>query len=234
MRRFLTAEWRDLIMVNYEVDPSVLALRVPYGTELDLQDGRCFVSLVGFMFLNTRVLGLPIPFHVNFEEVNLRFYVKREAEGEVRRGVVFVKEIVPRRAIAFVARTIYGEPYERWSMWNERSDNRVAYGWDRGTVANRISVELGDGLGVPTGGSHGEFIIEHYWGYTMRNPTETNEYKVEHPKWKLRDVVSSEIEVDFAKVYGEGYAFLSDQQPYSRLFASGSEISVYTGSRLSR
>src|SRR5262245_38215678 len=110
MKRFLTAEWRDLIMANYEVDPSLLASRVPAGTKLDLHEGKCFVSIVGFMFLDTRVLGFLVPFHVNFEEVNLRFYVRREVGEETRRGVVFVKEIVPRFAIAAVARTLYGEP----------------------------------------------------------------------------------------------------------------------------
>src|SRR6478735_9893003 len=110
MRKFLTAEWRDLVMANYEIDPSMLADRVPRGTELDLHEGRCFVSLVGFMFLETRVMGFPVPFHTNFEEVNLRFYVKRKTEDEVRRGVVFIKEIVPRYAISTVARVMYGEP----------------------------------------------------------------------------------------------------------------------------
>src|SRR5687768_13255913 len=111
MRKFLTAEWRDLIMANYEVDPVVLTRQLPAGTKFDLHEGRCFVSLVGFMFLNTRVLRMPVPFHINFEEVNLRFYVVRETEAEIRRGVVFVKEIVPRYAIAQVARKLYGEPY---------------------------------------------------------------------------------------------------------------------------
>ena len=103
MKKFLTAKWHDLIMVNYEVDPKLLEPRVPLGTELDLQDGKCFVSLVGFMFLDTRVMEFLVPFHVNFEEVNLRFYVKRETEDELRRGVVFIKEIVPKSAIAAVA-----------------------------------------------------------------------------------------------------------------------------------
>src|SRR5690606_21017449 len=107
MKKFLSAKWIDLIMVNYEVDPGVLAPLVPAGTEIDLFDGKCFVSLVAFMFLDTRVSDFLVPFHVNFEEVNLRFYVKRETEGEIRRGVVFVKEIVPRAAIAFVARSLY-------------------------------------------------------------------------------------------------------------------------------
>ena len=219
-------------MANYEVDPALLASRVPHGTELDLHEGRCFVSLVGFMFLDTRVLGIPIPFHVNFEEVNLRFYVKRDAGNEFRRGVVFVKEIVPRWAIAAVARTLYGEPYECWRMGNDRSHNRAAYTWHRHGVNNDIVVMLGSELGVPDSASHGEFIIEHYWGYTKRGEQQTDEYKVEHPKWSLREVTTSEIDVDFGQVYGTEFGFLTDSEPYSILFAKGSEISVYKGEQI--
>jgi uncharacterized protein YqjF (DUF2071 family) len=228
----LTAEWGDLIMANYEVDPELLFDRLPRGTEFDLHEGRCFVSLVAFMFLNTRVLGVPVPFHVNFEEVNLRFYVRRQIGDEERRGVVFVKEIVPRMAIAFVARTLYGEPYEHWRMDNSRSNNLVEYSWRRGNSDNRISATTGKNLGVPAAGSHEEFIIEHYWGYTKRNSNRTDEYKVEHPKWELRSVESSEIEVDFSQVYGEKFAFLTQTKPYSVVFAKGSEIAVYKGSRI--
>jgi len=229
MRKFLTAEWRDLVIANYEIDPALIAERIPRGTELDLDEGRCFVSLVGFMFLNTRVLGIPVPFHVNFEEVNLRFYVKREVSGELRRGVVFIKEIVPRSAIAWVARTIYGEPYERWSMSNDRSMKHARYSWHRSGSRNSLAVGVGEDLSIPGIGSHGEFIIEHYWGYTKRGETRTDEYKVEHPKWNLRDVMSSEIAVDFGRVYGDAFRFLNDASPYSVLFAEGSEISVYKG-----
>jgi uncharacterized protein YqjF (DUF2071 family) len=232
MRKFLTAEWRDLIMANYEVDPALLAGRVPHGTQLDLNEGRCFVSLVGFMFLNTRVLGIPVPYHVNFEEVNLRFYVRREMENETRRGVVFVKEIVPRAAIAFVARTLYGEPYECWEMNNSRSEHAVEYAWRRNGLDNRMSVTMGESTGVPEDGSHGEFIIEHYWGYTQRGENRTDEYKVEHPRWELRSVDSSEIDVDFGRVYGAEFAALRGTKAYSIVFAKGSEIAVYKGSRI--
>lgn len=231
MKKFLTAEWRDLIMANYEVDPSLLANRVPNGTELDLDDGRCFISLVGFMFLDTRVMDFLVPFHVNFEEVNLRFYVRRTTANEVRRGVVFIKEIVPRGAIAWVARTLYGEPYERWSMSNERIGNRVSYSWQK-DVANRIAVLRGESLGVPEAGSHGEFIIEHYWGYTKRGASRTDEYKVEHPKWELFETADVRVDVDFRATYGDEFAFLSDRTPYSVLLAKGSEISVYKGERI--
>lgn len=229
MKRFLTAEWRDLIMVNYEVSPDVPAARVPAGTELDLHNGRCFVSLVGFMFLDTRVLDFLVPFHVNFEEVNLRFYVRRETDEEVRRGVVFVKEIVPRAAIAMIARTLYGEPYERWRMSHFRDALHVRYSWEKGESRNAISVESGANLGVPTDGSHEEFIIEHYWGYTKRGANRTDEYKVEHPKWDLFEAGNPQIDVDFEQAYGEEFAFLNDVEPYSVVLAKGSEIEVYKG-----
>ncbi len=219
-------------MANYVVESSLLAERVPLGTEIDLYDGKCFVSLVGFMFLDTRVMDFLVPFHVNFEEVNLRFYVRRETEGEVRRGVVFIKEIVPRFAIAAVARTLYGEPYERWAMSNFRDDDHVRYSWEKGDCFNTLSVERGESLGVPEAGSEGEFIIEHYWGYTKRGEGRTDEYKVEHPKWELFAAENRRIDVDFGKTYREEFGFLADAEPHSVLLAKGSEIAVYKGEKI--
>ncbi len=219
-------------MANYAVDPELMRPRVPAGTELDLQDGKCFVSLVGFMFLDTRVLGIPVPMHVNFEEVNLRFYIKREAEGETRRAVCFVKEIVPRWAIAAVARGLYGEPYECWSMDHERTERTVAYRWSKDGRNNSLSVEIDESIGVPPEGSHGEFIIEHYWGYTGRGNGRVDEYRVEHPKWELFSVKNKRIDVDFGAVYGSEFAFLADERPFSVLLAKGSEVAVYKGKQI--
>lgn len=232
MREFLTAKWHDLVMANYEVSPEILAERVPSGVELDFHDGKCFVSLVAFMFLDTRVLGFPVPFHINFEEVNLRFYVKHETPEEMRRGVCFVKEIVPRLAIATVARIFYGEPYEAWRMNHSKSANRLSYGWWKADFQNNLSVEIGENAGVPAENSHGEFIIEHYWGYTKRGESRTDEYKVEHPKWKLFDVKNYEIKVDFGRLYGDEFAFLNDEKPHSIFMAKGSTVSVYKGAQL--
>jgi uncharacterized protein YqjF (DUF2071 family) len=232
MRKFLTAEWRDLIMVNYEVDPALLAARVPAGTELDLHEGRCFVSLVGFMFLNTRVLGIRIPGHVNFEEVNLRFYVRREAKDEVRRGVCFIKELVPKPFIAWTARRLFGEPYETARMWNFNDAGKASYRCINFKGVNSFKVTRGDKIGIPLPGSHEEFIIEHYWGYTKRGPNRTDEYKVEHPKWELYATRHPRVRVNFAGWYGREFAHLKDVSPYSVLLSRGSEVSVYLGERL--
>jgi len=232
MRKFLTAKWHDLIMANYEIEPSLVENFVPKGVELDFHEGKCFVSLVAFMFLNTRVLGFPMPFHINFEEVNLRFYVKRETAEEIKRGVVFVKEIVPRFAIATVARLFYGEPYEAWRMSHTRAENEISYAWWKADFTNRIKIEIGGNLGVPDENSHGEFIIEHYWGYTKRNTNRTDEYKVEHPKWELFAADDYEIKMDFGKLYGTKFAFLNETKPYSIFMAKGSEVAVYKGASI--
>ncbi len=229
----MTAKWLDLVMANYVVEPQVLREFVPSGTELDLFDGKCFASLVAFKFFDTKVLGLPIPFHINFLEVNLRFYVRRETGSEIKRGVVFIKEIVPRFAISLVARTFYGEPYETWKMrLDETYNEKFAYSWRKGAIANRVSVEKGENLGVPSENSHGEFIIEHYWGYTRRGANRTDEYKVEHPKWNLFEAKNANIEVDFGATYDAKFAFLTNEKPQSVLLAEGSEIAVYKGEKL--
>lgn len=232
MKKFLTAKWHDLIMANYEVAPEILQNRLPKSVSLDFHEGKCFVSLVAFMFLDTRVLKIPVPFHINFEEVNLRFYVKREAENETKRGVVFVKEIVPRLAIATVARVFYGEPYEAWRMNHEKNGKSLSYGWWKGDARHNIKVEIGANMGVPTANSHGEFIIEHYWGYTSRGAQRTDEYKVEHPKWELFNIEKHEIKVDFGELYGAEFAFLNGTQPHSIFMAKGSDVAVYKGAKL--
>jgi uncharacterized protein YqjF (DUF2071 family) len=109
---FLKAHWKNLIMVNYDIDPKILEPYIPKHTSLDLFEGRCLISLVGFMFKDTKVLGLKFPNHINFEEVNLRFYVKHND----KRAVVFIKEIVPKSLITFIANTFYNEHYETHQM----------------------------------------------------------------------------------------------------------------------
>jgi uncharacterized protein YqjF (DUF2071 family) len=197
-------------MVNYEVDPALLAPLVPRGTELDPWNGRTFVSVVGFRFLDTRVLGVAIPGHRDFEELNLRFYVRRKSEDGWRRGVVFVKEIVPRRAIAWVARVLYNENYVAAAMRHEvrREPNggpsvrSAAYEWFHANRWNRVSVECPGAPYVPADDSEETFITEHYWGYARQRNGGTVEYQVEHPRWDVLRGSSASFDCDVAPLYG--------------------------------
>jgi uncharacterized protein YqjF (DUF2071 family) len=227
---FLKAEWRKLAIANYKVDPAVLEKYLPFGTALDLWQGKAYLSLVGFMFLNTKILGVKIPFHSNFEEVNLRFYVKRLEGGEWKRGVVFIQEIVPKAALSFVARTVYNENYVTMPMshiWEEKEDTRtVEYKWQKNKVWNSIKITADLNQSTIESASETEFITEHYWGYAAVNANRSNEYEVTHPKWNHYVVRDYEINIDFEATYGEAFGFLNNIEPSSVMLAEGSEITV--------
>jgi len=226
---FLQAQWRNLIMANYEIDPAILKPYLPYGTELDTWEGRHYVSLVGFLFAETKVLGMKIPGHVCFEEVNLRFYVKR---GK-KRGVVFLKEIVPRIAITLVANSLYKEHYVTRRMkheWVEDQNSlRVRYEWKEKGDWQFMQVEA-DPVGQKlTAGSEEEFITEHFWGYTRKSDSKTGEYEVAHPAWEIHPVRDFELKMDIAQVYGYQFVPSLSQTPKSVFLARGSEIKVFQG-----
>ncbi len=232
---FLSAEWRKLALANYEVDKKILQKYLPPFTELDDWQGKYYVSLVGFMFMDTKLKGFGIPFHINFEEVNLRFYVKYNDAGTWKRGVVFIKEIVPKPAITFVANTVYKENYQTLPMkhqWEESQDSlHVAYLW-KTKIWNKFAVKTDLNSIDMAVGSEEEFITEHFWGYTKLAANLTSEYQVEHPRWQVYPVNEYEIDVDFGANYGEDFAFLSQSKPNSVMLAEGSPISVLKGTKL--
>jgi hypothetical protein len=232
---FLTAEWRHLAMLNFAVEPKILEPLVPAGTEIDFHEGETFVSIVGFLFLQTRVLGLPIPLHQNFEEVNLRFYVRRLTREGWRRGVTFVRELVPRRAIAFVARVFYDEPYlavpMRHSIAHGAQELSVEYQWQRRGRWERFAMTAAGPARLPAPGSHEEFITEHYWGYTKR-VAGTSEYGVEHETWRLQPATQWGFDADVTSLYGPQFVDTLRAAPVSGFIAEGSSVIVRRGSRL--
>jgi uncharacterized protein YqjF (DUF2071 family) len=228
--KFLTAEWKNLIMANYIVDPALLQPYLPNKTELDFFNDNCYVSLVGFMFMNTRVLGFKIPFHVNFEEVNLRFYVRYNDNGTWKRGTVFIKEIVPKPAISFIANTVYHEKYVTKKMKHAVKESvnemELTYQWKHKNKWNSIEATVEKSSQPMVPGSEGEFIAEHYWGYSKYNDTTTFEYNVQHPPWKIFPVKKYSVDCDFGVLYGGFFSFLTNTKPASVLVAQGSAISV--------
>ncbi|WP_428069426.1 YqjF family protein [Chryseobacterium gambrini] len=227
---FLKAEWRKLAIINYEINPEVLEKYLPKGTELDFYKGKCYVSVVGFMFLNTKLLGLPIPFHRNFEEVNLRFYVKKKEGNDWKRGVVFIKEIVPKQALSFVANSVYQEHYETMPMKNilheENGELLIKYSW-KDKIWHSIAITAENQPLKMEANSEFEFITEHYYGFTKKE-NKTSEYQVCHPKWDYYLVKNHQLKINFQKVYGNDFECLNHRKPMSVMLAEGSEIEVKT------
>lgn len=227
---FLTAEWRKLAIANYAIDQDILKKYIPYQTELDIWGDTCYISLVGFMFQDTRLMGVKIPLHTTFEEVNLRFYVRYKEDKLWKRGVVFIKELVPKPALTWVANTLYQEHYQTVPMkhhWLDKGDVlEVKYSWVYNNKPQSMKVMASNTLTDIGMDSEMEFITEHYWGYTRISENKTFEYEVNHPRWQAYPVIDYQIEVDFGLVYGHDFGFINQLTPQSVMLAEGSKISV--------
>ena len=227
---FLTATWRHLVLLNWRVDEDLLVPHLPSGVELDRWDGDCWASLVGFQFLHMSVKGMPAFGYRDFPEINLRFYVKRQVNGETRRGVVFIREITPHHMVGWVARALYNEPYITMPMRQSVDESGALY---------QLQIEgHWQGLGVRTAGAWRDqdeaelFITEHYWGYNTQRNGDTMEYQVEHPTWRARSVEPDCLDLDIEKLYGEKWAQALDTKPDSMVFADGSGVTVQHGVRI--
>lgn len=229
MKTFLTARWENLVMANYEVPAEVLQPYLPNGIELDFFEGKAFVSLVGFMFKNTKLFKIPIPYFGTFEEVNLRFYVKRIHNNEIKRGVVFINETVPYKPVAWLANKLYQENYvaiptkSKIEMFAETKE--LNYSWKIKNRWNQIQVKAYIEAKPMMRNSIEEFIFEHYYGYTKYN-SQSQEYKVNHPSWQTNPIFDYTIDCDFSLMYGKEFEFLNTSTPHSVLLAEGSAVSI--------
>ena len=229
---FLTAAWRDLLLLNWRTDRSLLQPYVPAGTELDSWEEEYYVSLVGFRFLDLAVKGLPALGHRDFPEINLRFYVRREVNGEVRRGVVFICEVTPRRIVEWVARTVYNEPYKTLPMRSAVSEEKTQYELQQANQWQGMAVCPKGEWHKPADEARETFLIEHYWGYNTQADGKTMEYEVKHPKWQMRQAELTRFDLDLKSLYGTEWAAALVGQPDSVVLANGSEVAVFAGERI--
>jgi uncharacterized protein YqjF (DUF2071 family) len=226
---FLRANWENLIMANYEIDPSVLQQYLPKGIELDFYNKKTFVSLVGFMFKKTRLFGIPIPFFGSFEEINLRFYVRKIENRKIKKGVVFINETVPFKIVALLANKLYKEHYVSIPTKNSIviSDYKhLKYEWKINNKWNTIAVKADTNQYEITKDTIEEFFFERYFGFTKLSDTSTQEYKIHHPKWMTHKIINSHIDCDFGSMYGDSFSGLNNQKPDSIILAEGSQVSV--------
>jgi len=236
-RVFLSAEWRDLVMLNYAVEPALLNRYVPPGTVLDSFEGRTYLSLVGFRFCHTKLLGhFALPFHTDFDEVNLRFYVRRKNSSGDRRGVVFISEVVPKRAIALAARIVYGENYTshpmRHSIQASELGTTAQYQWKVGSQWCKLAAQTVGDPSHPGEGSLEQFITEHYWGYSIRHSGACLEYQVSHLPWQVWATAQARFEGEASTLYGSDLGLVLQRRPDCAFVADGSPVIVFKGNRI--
>jgi uncharacterized protein YqjF (DUF2071 family) len=230
MAIFLKANWENIVMANYEIDPKILQPYLPKGVELDLFEGKAYVSLVGFMFKNTRLFNIPIPYLGTFEEINLRFYVLRKEAGHTKRGVVFINETIPYRVVAWVANKLYKEHYTTIPTKHDikigEHSKEIRYEWLQKGKWNSIQLSATTDNKAMQEGSFAQFIFEHYYGYTKIDAQTTEEYRLHHPSWRVNTITQSAIDCDFKAMYGDDFEVLNRTEPTDIFIAEGSAVSV--------
>lgn len=230
MALFLKANWEDIIMANYEIDPAILLPFLPKGVELDLFNNKCYISLVGFMFKNTKIFNIPIPKFGTFEEINLRFYVKKTENNTIKRGVVFINETIPYPVVAWVANKLYKEHYTvvptKHKKIKDKENQSITFEWEVEKKWQSIAVTSSYHTENMENESLEQFIYEHYYGYTKVNEYKTEEYKLQHPSWKTRKVLQYKIDCDFEAMYGKSFAVLNHTEPEAVFIAEGSAVGI--------
>ncbi len=231
---FLTAEWKNLVMLNYSIEPRLLQASVPAGSQLDTFAGKTYISLIAFEFQSTKLCGVRVPFHQSFEEVNLRFYVSYAG----KRGAVFIRELVPKRAVALIARFTFNENYSYAAMSHRietrpnREVSRAEYKWRFAGQSFSIEMETKEDSYVPVEGSLAQFITEHYWGYAAQRDGGSVEYAVEHPPWRVWDAKHARFRGNGAELYGHEVSQVLSGTPDSAFFVDGSAVMVSRGKKI--
>lgn len=230
MTLFLKANWENIIMANYEIDPSLLIPFLPKGVELDLFDGKAYISLVGFMFKDTKLFNIKIPYFGTFEEINLRFYVVRKEGNSIKRGVVFINETIPYPIVAWMANKLYNEKYTvvptKHQISGDGATKKVNFEWLLNKKWNSIYVQATTASKPMQPDSLEKFIYEHYYGYTKINENTSEEYKLQHPSWLVNKVDKYTINCDFKAMYGDAFSVLNDTEPAAVFIAEGSSVGI--------
>jgi uncharacterized protein len=231
MAVFLKANWEHIIMANYEIEPEILFPYLPKGVALDLYEGKAYISLVGFMFKNTKLFNIPIPFLGTFEEINLRFYVvRKEPDGKTKRGVVFINETIPYKTVAWMANKLYKEHYTvvptKHKIRTTATNQKIKFQWLLNKKWNSIYVEAETTSEAMKENSLQKFIYEHYYGYTKIDAFKTEEYQLQHPSWNVHNIVNYNIDCDFEAMYGKAFSILNSTKPEAVFIAEGSSVAV--------
>lgn len=227
---FLSANWEYLAMLNYTIPDEVLLAYLPKGTQLDKWNGHAMVSVVGFLFNNTKVFGCKWPWHTHFEEINLRFYIKYY-DGKIwKRGVAFISEIVPKPIIALTANFLYNEHYTYMPTKHHLTINNefieVDYHWKNKKIWNKLSITALNKPQIILPDTEEEFIFEHYWGYNQQNKNTLIEYGIVHKRWQVYPVLTHNLEANISDLYGENFQLHLNRKPDSVFLAQGSAVVV--------
>ena len=197
------------------------------GVEPDRWNGKTHASLVALEMRDVRVRGWRIPGFTAHPQVNFRVYARHRAHP----AVVFVRELVPSRIIAAIGRLRYGEPFQTarisTRVMEGTADLTVEYRFGPGAARYRVGVLAARDGAIPAATTFEHYLKERTHGCRTDRQGRVGTFRVEHPRWAVRKVMSVDYAVDFAALYGPQWDVLNHSRPVSTILAVGSNVSVY-------
>ena len=230
----MTARFSEVVAVNFQIDPKVLAPRIPKGLELDFYKGETYVSLVAMMLRDVRVWGIPIHIATGFEELNMRFYVRRKDGDGYQRGACFIKDYVSSGAAAWILGSLFKADFHKIKMKHDNtgfaddgeSVPSVDYRWKVGDHWNRLRIKARSKVQKTGSDTKVGFILNHNNEYSSRKG-KTLEYRATHPTWTVWDAAQANFTCDVKTLFGQEFEKPLSKRPASVFVASGSDFTIY-------
>ncbi len=214
--------WHEILFLHFEVPASSLRPLVDPRLELDLHDGRAWVSLTPFTMRGARLrLAPPLPMLARFHELNLRTYVR----GGGVPGLWFLSLDAESAPAVALARATLGLPYHRARMSRSTSDGAHAYRSERIVVRGpratfAASWTVGDPVPTPPG-SLDRFLAERYALFSVL-AGRLLRVRVRHAPWSLRAVELAAFEQTVTRAAGLWTA----ARPALARFSEGRDVEV--------
>jgi uncharacterized protein YqjF (DUF2071 family) len=223
-RSLVSVEWRKLCFVIYSVDPALLSAHLPHGVALDMLDGRAVMTLALWEAHYPTVFGVELPSHPLSTEIALRYLVREGA----RRGTVTIREDSSSPFAALAARALFREPTRhsvtRSTIHEDTGALRCSYEVERGGRLHQVRVRAAT-TAKQAGRDSLEYLVsQRPYGYQRSSRGELLRYDLDHPNWDSYPILESQVDFDFAALYGNEWGFLSSSTPTAVVLVEGSTV----------
>lgn len=216
------AGWHRVLMIHFEVDARALQRDVPF--QLDLFEGRAFVSTVAFTMCGMRPrlggkvaawLFRPIAAH-NF--LNVRTYVRHGSET----GIHFLAEWLSSRLAAKLGPATFGLPYRYGRIDYHHDPNSFIEGQvaDEGSgdqFAYQGTSRDSDAVQPCEVGSHDEWFMERYTAFNSAG-WRRRFFRVWHRPWPQ---CRADVTINDLRLLTKRWPWFKDAQPVGTNYSPG-------------
>lgn len=186
-------EWNDAVFLHWEVDLNALQALVPADLEIDLFEGKPWVSMVAFTMQKIRPRYLPSFSPISdFHEINIRTYVKQDNKS----GVYFLSIEGGTRISCEIARALSELPYR----YSKISRSANLYHSENEGYRDKMEIRYEVGESIKEKSNLVLWLTERY---ALFQDTESsiNEFEIHHLEWPIYEIDIIELDIDYPRFH---------------------------------